>query len=360
MTYDPGGAVFCVGINGSITSNGECEMIKKSLVTMFNSFGKDFYKSFYAVSDNSVSIQVYDMGESYSISVRLNELTDVAESHFSNAIPVPSGSLLDTNLLRSNVAVGDFPIYMPGNIYMPLGFVNLTFAELDYILSQSSDDETRYMLCGLHFSKDHIVATNSHRLVTFDHGLDLDRPFTVPVDHVRKFIRVVKSQYKVMPALKISTCGSDYYKLSCGNVTLQGRLLDGRYPDYMAFFKDNLQYLHDVDIPECAKLLDEIVLHPEYKKSWKDGSKSTSYSHPVINVTGNEFYLSCVCQGYTIVSSSIYGHFGHDVSFSWQYFSAMVKFFDGKFTVESHGFDSHSPWHFRSGTFCQILMPMRR
>ena len=144
-------------------------------------------------------------------------------------------------------------------------FDGITLESLEFISRAMSKEETRYYLNGVFFGRDHIVATDGHRM----HGVTT-RGAIFANDDLRGFIlpaKAVKLAIDAMKECKLKSFSISFTELKArfiiGHYEFVSKLIDGTFPDYKRVIPENapqgsIDYVHfsaDKMKAESKKLL---------------------------------------------------------------------------------------------------------
>ena len=142
--------------------------------------------------------------------------------------------------IKTEYPTTDFPL--PKDAGEKIGEVSLTKKHIDLIdwvsLAQSTE-ETRYYLNGMYFAKNQIIATNGHML----HGITLEDEI-VPDGGVIfprtawKYLLMLCKELKDFD-VHIEFYDNDFFKATVGDCVVDGKLIDGTFPDWQRVVPDH-------------------------------------------------------------------------------------------------------------------------
>ena len=125
-------------------------------------------------------------------------------------------------------------------------------SEVDYAIAK---DETRPILLGIHFENSATCALDGYRMsVRKSNTLNINSEFTIPAEMIKIF-KKIKSTANVEIALS-----KNYAKLRCGNISIVGKILEGKFVNYKALIPNEFRTTISLNKTELFNVL----------KSYKD------------------------------------------------------------------------------------------
>ena len=137
--------------------------------------------------------------------------------------------------------------------------INTKIAELDkntmdFLLGvdyAAAKDETRPILCGIHFKNNEVCALDGYRLsLRKSDKLLIDSEFTIPMEFIKKF-KKIKYNGNV-----IISQNNNYIKFQCGDYIIIGKLLEGNYVNYNQLISTEYKTKVKLNKEEIIKILD--------------------------------------------------------------------------------------------------------
>lgn len=120
--------------------------------------------------------------------------------------------------------------------------------EVDYAIAK---DETRPILCGIHFKNNEVCALEGSRLsLRKSNKLYIDSEFTIPMEFIKKFKKI---KYK---GNVVISCNNNYIKFQCGDYIIIGKLLEGKYINYNQLISTEYKTKVKLNKEEIIKILD--------------------------------------------------------------------------------------------------------
>jgi DNA polymerase-3 subunit beta len=135
---------------------------------------------------------------------------------------------------KTELPASDFPDHKPsGKDRLTVTLDAKQLEAFAWILKAASKEETRYYLNGIYFDKGDIVATDGHRLHTMQCKLDWNKKATVGAILPRHGCKLILDLVKETKASSVTITFQDMtFTATIGEVTLQGKLIDGTFPEW--------------------------------------------------------------------------------------------------------------------------------
>ena len=226
--------------------------------------------------------------------------------------------------------------------YEFIGRTQISMSEINDMLPIVSTDRSRYVLNGVYFNEDGMAATDGARMIMKKNHPSFARcdGHIFSGDHLKEF----KSFFGAKANLEIQLTDDVFYKLEHDGMEIQGRFVDGIFPNFIQVVPENKSGNH-------FRFSEEFLgLFKELKSTYGNVDFILNTSTKKVRIEGNDELLDFNPDWITVERGE-YPKFGVNLKFLNDFLK--IGLFD--FSIE----DDHSPLHFSNDKYEAVLMPMR-
>lgn len=241
--------------------------------------------------------------------------------------------------LKSDIPEQDWPIME--NIAFH-GSVTVSIESLSFVALAMSTEEARYYLNGVFFDKNGIVATDGHRL----HQVKMPGAYNAKAILPRQGVNIILDCAKEEGVGEITIYfGETKYSVDIGNYSIQGRLIDGTFPDYGRVIDGTKKHKHVAEFDYVA--IKSMAKQAKALHKANGGRKS-----PHVKIEGG---MIEVLAGEFSQKWPTYMRFESTMGFNLDYLLDMQGVSGGNVYLGEY----LDPMRIELGDFLAILMPLR-